>query len=94
MLSSRQWLPTIGVTHILYINLSADTSECIGMQDISLAGFACREDEIAREEHWPLRSHVLVGSVFRSQDVGANPLPVVTWEKASGSSRYDPIGPR
>src|SRR2546421_4612769 len=43
--------PAIGVAHVLYIDLSADTSECVRMQDISLAGFACREDEIVREEH-------------------------------------------
>lgn len=38
---------TKGVAHILHINLSTDTSECIGVQGISFAGFACCEDEVA-----------------------------------------------
>src|SRR6266849_10502529 len=66
--------PAIGVAHVLYIDLSADASECIRMQDISLAGFACCEDEIAREEHWSLRSHVRVVRVFRSPGRRREPI--------------------
>src|SRR6266550_4812979 len=58
--------PTKGGTHILHINLPADTAKGICMQDVSLAGFACREDEIVGQQHRPLRSQVLVVRVFSS----------------------------
>src|SRR5438270_291716 len=48
----------------IHIDLPSNTAEGIRAQDKSLAGFACREDEIVGQQHRPLRSQVLVSRVF------------------------------
>src|SRR5579859_2372119 len=57
---------TKGLTHILRIDLTADAAKRIGVQGISLAGLARREDEIAGKQYRPLRSHIRVICIFLS----------------------------
>src|SRR5947209_12647613 len=53
-----------GGTYILHIDLSADAAEGVRAQDVRLAGFTRREDEVVGQQHRPLRSQILVVRVF------------------------------